>query len=58
VLVGVLAGAWLQDQPVLGALVAILVALVGGLLIDLAMRRLRSPRSRESGLSVASAVRW
>jgi membrane-associated protein len=58
VLVGVLAGAWLQDQPVLGALVAILVALVGGLLIDLAMRRLRSPGSRESGLSVASAVRW
>ena len=57
VLVGVLAGAWLQDQPVLGALVAILVALVGGLLIDLVMRRLRSPGSRESGLSVASAVR-
>ena len=41
VLVGVFAGAWLRDQPVLGALVAVAVALAGGVIIDLALRGAR-----------------
>ena len=45
VLVGVFAGAWLRDQPVLGALVAVAVALVGGLGIDLVLRKVQGSRS-------------
>jgi len=45
VLVGVFAGAWLRDQPVLGALVAVAVALAGGLGIDLVIRKVHGSRS-------------
>ncbi len=41
VLVGVFAGAWLRDQPVLGAVLAVAVALAGGVIIDLVVRRTR-----------------
>jgi membrane-associated protein len=44
VLVGVFAGAWLRDQPVLGALVAVAVALAGGVVIDLVARKARRRR--------------
>lgn len=47
VVVGVLAGAWLRDQPVLGAVVAVVAALAGGVLIDLSVRWMR--RLRRTG---------
>jgi len=47
VVVGVLAGAWLRDQPVLGAAVAVVAALAGGVLIDLSVRWMR--RLRRTG---------
>lgn len=46
VLVGILAGAWLQEQPVLGAVVAVVAALGCGAVIDAAVRRIRRPRQR------------
>lgn len=48
VLVGVFAGAWLRDQPVLGAVVAVSAALAGGVIIDLVVRRARRSRDRRS----------
>ena len=45
VLVGVFAGAWLRDQPVLGAVVAVAIALGGGVIIDLVVRLARRRRS-------------
>ena len=52
VAVGVVAGAWLQDQPVLGALVAVVLALGCGAVIDWALRRSR--RLRRPVLSAAA----
>lgn len=51
VAVGVVAGAWLQDQPVLGALVAVVLALGCGAAIDWALKRSR--RLRKPVLSAA-----
>lgn len=45
VAVGVVAGAWLRDQPVLGALVAVVLALGCGAVIDWALRRSRRLRA-------------
>jgi membrane-associated protein len=47
-LVGVLAGAWLHDQPLLGAAVAAVAALGIGLLVDRLSRRVRRPRPAAS----------
>lgn len=55
VLVGVFAGAWLRDQPVLGALVAVMVALAGGLAIDLLLRVVHGSRS-SAGSTAAIAL--
>jgi membrane-associated protein len=44
ILIGVLAGAWLHDQPLLGALVAAVAALGVGLLVDRIARRARRRR--------------
>ncbi|PXA70375.1 DedA family protein [Cryobacterium arcticum] len=52
VAVGMVAGAWLQDQPVLGALVAVVLALGCGAVIDWALRRSR--RLRRPVLSAAA----
>lgn len=41
VVIGALAGAWMRDQPLIGAVVAIVVALGVGWLTDLIIRRVR-----------------
>ena len=56
VLVGILAGAWLRDQPVLGAMVAIAVALAGGVLIDLILRRARRHHGDRSPVGTTAAI--
>jgi membrane-associated protein len=53
VLVGVVAGAWLRDQPLLGAAVAVVAALGFGLLIDQLVSRIR----RRRGVAVGTAGR-
>jgi membrane-associated protein len=56
VLVGVFAGAWLRDQPVLGAAVAVLVALAGGVLIDLVLRRVRRPHPGSTAAMALTSI--
>jgi len=53
VLVGVFAGAWLRDQPVLGAMVAVAVALVGGLGIDLLLKKVHGRSYAGSTAAIA-----
>lgn len=45
ILIGAVAGHWLQLHPLLGALVAVLVAMVIGFLVDLLVRRLIDRRA-------------
>jgi len=49
ILIGVLAGAWLRDQPLLGAAVAAVAAFGIGMLVDLVVRRRRPARTPATG---------
>lgn len=55
VLIGVVAGAWLHDQPLLGAAIAAVAALAIGLLVDRISRRVRTP-SPESPRTTAPRI--
>lgn len=57
ILIGVLAGAWLHDQPLLGAAVAAVAALGLGLLVDRISRRARRPRRRSHRAPSATSAR-
>lgn len=50
------AGAWLRDQPVLGALVAVAVALAGGVAIDLVVRKARRRRDSRPDYGTTAAI--
>lgn len=55
VVIGVLAGAWLRDNPILGAGIAIVVAIVIGVLIDAVVSRV--VKRREAAAASAAASR-
>lgn len=54
VVIGVLAGAWLRDNPILGAGIAIVVAIVIGVLIDAVVSRV--VKRREAAAAAASVA--
>ncbi|MFZ4893893.1 DedA family protein [Plantibacter sp. Mn2098] len=57
VVIGVLAGAWLRDNPILGAGIAIVVAIVIGVLIDAVVSRVVKRREAAAAAASVAAAR-
>lgn len=54
VLIGILAGAWMHDRPLLGAAIGMVTAVGLGLLLDAATRGLSRRRARMAGARLSS----